>query len=77
MGQKIIQIGSSKGVTIPAAMLKKLGLKIGDGIELSHNSRKSTIEISKTDNSKDNQSVFSAVKEIVDEYQDEFAKIDE
>lgn len=32
--QKIIRIGSSKGVTLPAKQLKQLGVDTGDEIEL-------------------------------------------
>lgn len=32
--QKIIKIGSSRGVTIPAKLLKELGVDVGDEIEL-------------------------------------------
>jgi putative addiction module antidote len=34
MTQKIIQIGSSAGVTIPKKQLKELGLKVGDEITI-------------------------------------------
>ncbi len=34
MTQKIIQIGSSAGVTIPKKQLKELGLAIGDEINI-------------------------------------------
>ncbi len=33
MEQKVIQIGSSAGVTIPKSALEELGVKIGDTIE--------------------------------------------
>lgn len=32
--QKIIKIGSSKGVTLPAKQLRQLGVDVGDEIEL-------------------------------------------
>ena len=35
MTQKIIQIGSSAGVTIPKKQLKELGLKVGDEVNIS------------------------------------------
>jgi len=35
MTQKLLQIGSSAGVTIPKKSLKDLGLKIGDEVEIS------------------------------------------
>ncbi len=34
MTQKIIQIGSSAGVTIPKKQLKDLGLKVGDEVNI-------------------------------------------
>ncbi len=33
--QKLINIGTSKGVTLPAKELKKLGVKPGDEVEVS------------------------------------------
>lgn len=35
MVQKIIQIGSSAGVTIPKKQLQELGLRVGDEVEMS------------------------------------------
>jgi antitoxin component of MazEF toxin-antitoxin module len=34
MAQKIIQIGSSAGVTIPKKQLKELGLSVGDEVNI-------------------------------------------
>lgn len=34
MTRKVIKVGSSAAVTIPKALLKKLGLSIGDSVEL-------------------------------------------
>lgn len=33
--QKVIKIGSSAGVTIPAKDLKKMGVKVGEELEIS------------------------------------------
>lgn len=33
--QKIIRIGSSKGVTVPAKQLKQLGVEVGDEVEVT------------------------------------------
>ncbi|TSC79266.1 MAG: hypothetical protein G01um101429_501 [Parcubacteria group bacterium Gr01-1014_29] len=35
MTQKLLQIGSSAGVTIPKKYLKEYGLKVGDEVEIS------------------------------------------
>ena len=35
MVQKVIKIGSSAGVTIPAKQLKELGIGVGDDVEIS------------------------------------------
>lgn len=35
MVQKVIKIGSSAGVTIPAKQLKELGISIGDEVNIS------------------------------------------
>lgn len=34
MTRKILQIGDSAGITIPKDLLKKLGLKVGESVEL-------------------------------------------
>jgi len=33
--QKVITIGSSQGVTIPKKELQRLGIKVGDSVEIS------------------------------------------
>ncbi len=37
MTQKLLQIGSSVGVTVPKKYLKERGLKVGDEVEVSIN----------------------------------------
>ena len=42
--QKIIKIGTSRGITIPAKELARLGIKTGDEVEVNiESSKKSTI----------------------------------
>lgn len=44
MTRKILQIGSSAGITIPKALMKKLGLKVGQRVELHEENGKVTLE---------------------------------
>jgi antitoxin component of MazEF toxin-antitoxin module len=46
MAQKVIKIGSSSGVTIPRAVLIKLGLKVGDVVDVRLNDKSGSIEVS-------------------------------
>lgn len=63
--QKIIQIGSSKGTTLPAKELKRLGLDVGDEIEIIV--RKKTKAI-------DNEARNIAVS-LLDRYADDFKNL--
>ena len=46
MIQKVLKVGSSAAVTIPKKSLKELGLKIGDEVRVSVDSRRKTVSIS-------------------------------
>ncbi len=59
--QKIIRIGSSKGVTLPAKQLKRLGADIDDEVRI-------TVEVVKKPNSQD---------ELMREYSSFVAQYDE
>ncbi|MEO8637745.1 MAG: AbrB/MazE/SpoVT family DNA-binding domain-containing protein [Candidatus Taylorbacteria bacterium] len=45
MTQKVIQIGSSAGITIPKKSLKELGLKIGDDVRVDVDPKKRKVVI--------------------------------
>jgi bifunctional DNA-binding transcriptional regulator/antitoxin component of YhaV-PrlF toxin-antitoxin module len=45
MDQKIIQIGSSGGVTIPKKGLEQLGVKVGDSVETDINFAEKTYTV--------------------------------
>lgn len=66
------------GVTVPKRLLGKLGLKISDEIELEYNQKRNSIEIIpvKKQNT-DVNSLFIEVKNIIEEHQAEFAKLDD
>lgn len=62
--QKIIKIGSSVGVTIPAKELKRQNIKFGDEVEvIVRPIRPSSIE---------DQGVIKAAKSILDKYREDF-----
>jgi bifunctional DNA-binding transcriptional regulator/antitoxin component of YhaV-PrlF toxin-antitoxin module len=65
--QKVIRIGSSGGVTIPAKDLKRQNIAFGDEVEVIVRPLHST-------NSKD-QEVLTAAKKILDDYKKDFENL--
>ena len=65
--QKIIRIGSSNGVTLPAKKLKQLGVAVGDEIEI-------TFRATKDASVQDAQAVANS---ILDRYDDDFRNLAE
>ena len=65
--QKIIRIGSSNGVTLPAKKLKQLGVEIGDEIEI-------TFRATKDASVEDAQAIANS---ILDRYDDDFRNLAE
>ncbi len=65
--QKIIRIGSSGGVTIPAKDLKRQNIAFGDEVEVIVRPLHST-------SSKD-QEVLTAAKKILDDYKKDFENL--
>ena len=63
--QKVIKIGSSSGVTIPAKDMKHAGVKAGDEVEVTI--RKTAPDTSTTDND-----VVLAAKNILSRYKEDF-----
>lgn len=63
--QKIIKIGSSKGVTLPAKQLKHLGVDVGDEVEI----------IVRRQNTAQNNDVIATATSIVDRYEDDFKNL--
>ncbi len=66
--QKIVGIGTSDGVTLPAKELKRAGLKRGDQVEITV--RAVTGLTSQTD-----QAVLDAAKKILSEYRKDFENL--
>lgn len=65
--QKVIKIGSSGGVTIPAKELKRQNIHFGDDVEV-------IVRPIKTVNAKDAK-VLDAAKSILDEYKQDFVNL--
>jgi bifunctional DNA-binding transcriptional regulator/antitoxin component of YhaV-PrlF toxin-antitoxin module len=65
--QKVIRIGSSGGVTIPAKDLKRQNIAFGDEVEVIVRPLRST-------NSKD-QAILAAAKKILDDYKKDFENL--
>lgn len=66
--QKIVGIGSSDGVTLPAKELKRAGLKRGDEVEI-------TVRPVRRRTSKDDQAVIDAAKQILADYKQDFQNL--
>ncbi len=65
--QKIIKIGSSGGVTIPAKDLKQQNISVGDEVEVIVRPIRS--RAAETDN------VLSSAKKILDDYRQDFVNL--
>lgn len=63
--QKVIKIGSSAGVTIPAKDLRHSGVTVGDTINFSFTKVKSA-------GSAENEAVIDAAKKILKDYKQDF-----
>jgi bifunctional DNA-binding transcriptional regulator/antitoxin component of YhaV-PrlF toxin-antitoxin module len=66
--QTLINIGSSKGITLPAKDLKHAGIETGDELEVIV--RKRTPQ-----DSASNDEVMDAAKRILDEYRQDFENL--
>lgn len=65
--QKVIKIGSSGGVTIPAKELKRQNIKFGDEVEVIVRPLRTTTT--------EDQAVISAAKNILTAYKKDFAHL--
>lgn len=63
--QKIIRIGSSKGVTLPAKQLKQLGVDTGDEVELVIRKKNATTD----------RDVVRVANSLLDRYGEDFADL--
>lgn len=66
--QTLINIGSSKGVTLPAKDLKYAGIETGDELEVIVRKRQSVEATS-------NDEVLEAAKKILDDYRQDFENL--
>jgi antitoxin component of MazEF toxin-antitoxin module len=66
--QKVIKIGSSGGVIIPAKEMKRQGITFGDEVEVIVRpvSQKATVE---------DQAVINAARDILQEYKEDFQNL--
>jgi antitoxin component of MazEF toxin-antitoxin module len=64
--QKVINIGSSKGVTIPAKDLKRAGIKPGDEVEIS---------VKKPQGVAQDAEVLHAAKDLLKRYDKDFKNL--
>ena len=64
--QKIIKIGTSKGATLPAKELKRLGVDVGDEVEI--------VVRKKAQSAKDTE-VIRTAQSILDRYHEDFKNL--
>ncbi len=68
MTQKVLQVGSSAGITISKDVLKSLGLKVGDHVSVEVDTKRGSVVVLPLRRGK-NQAEFSAwTKEFIDQY---------
>ncbi len=65
--QKIIKIGSSGGVTIPAKELKRQNINFGDEVEVIVRPLHST--------SNEDRQVLTVAKQVIDDYKQDFENL--
>lgn len=66
--QKVIRIGSSGGVTIPAKELKRQNIKFGDEVEVT---------IKRLPNENEDKRIIDAAKSILSTYKQDFVNLSE
>jgi bifunctional DNA-binding transcriptional regulator/antitoxin component of YhaV-PrlF toxin-antitoxin module len=66
--QKVIKIGSSGGVTIPAKEMKRQGIKFGDEVKVIVTPAQEPL-------TKDDQHVLNVAKQILKEYKQDFENL--
>lgn len=77
MSKKVIQIGTSLGITVPRDLLKRLGLKKGSYVDVGYNRRRESIEITPVQEKQENDGIINEVSAIVDKYADELKRIED
>lgn len=68
MPQKVLQIGSSAGITIPRETLKTLGLKIGDQVSVEIDPKRGGVVVLPLRHGKDEKEFTAWAVEFVDQY---------
>lgn len=66
--QKVIKIGSSGGVTIPAKEMKRQGIKFGDEVKVIVTPARQAIN-------KNDQHILDVAKKILKEYKQDFENL--
>jgi bifunctional DNA-binding transcriptional regulator/antitoxin component of YhaV-PrlF toxin-antitoxin module len=66
--QKVIAIGSSKGVTLPTKAAQRDNIKLGDEVEIIVRPVRHAV-------SKDDQAVLDAAKKILKDYKQDFQNL--
>lgn len=67
MAQKVLQIGSSAGITISKEALKTLGLRIGDQVSVEADPKRGLVVLPLRDG-KDEQEFSAWTEEFLDQY---------
>jgi putative addiction module antidote len=68
MPQKVLHIGSSVGITISKELLKTLGLRVGDQVQITPDTKRGGLLVLPLRRSKDQQEVLSWTDAMIDKY---------
>lgn len=69
MTQKVLKVGTSAAVTIPKAIMKRLGLKVGDKVHVELDKKTSTVNIQPQNRlSKREQQIVGLTRKVITRY---------
>ncbi|MEX1027970.1 MAG: AbrB/MazE/SpoVT family DNA-binding domain-containing protein [Candidatus Paceibacterota bacterium] len=74
MAQKVIKIGKSSGITLPKSVLEKLGVSVGDQVDLSVTDRSATITPSKGSDDRQRK-IAELTLGFIDRYRDDLNEL--
>lgn len=76
MAQKIIKIGKSSGITLPKALLEKLGAKTGDEVVVDYNEKDSSLVVKRYGtNSSRQQKIATLTENFVNKYRKDLEEL--
>ncbi len=77
MSKKVLQIGTSLGLTISSDLLTKLGLKKGSRVSVTYNRKRESIEIQPEEKPAGPTALVNEVNELATKHADELRRIED